>query len=43
MRKRLTESGSEPVASTPQAFGELIARETKSWAALVKSTGTKID
>ena len=43
VRKRLTESGSEPVASTPQAFGELIARETKSWAALVKSTGTKID
>lgn len=43
VNKRLVELGAEPVGSTPQFFGELITRETKSWAALVKSTGAKID
>ncbi len=43
VHKRLVELGAEPVASTPEAFGELIARETKSWGALVKSTGVRID
>jgi tripartite-type tricarboxylate transporter receptor subunit TctC len=41
--KRLVDLGAEPVGSTPQAFAELITRDTKSWAALVKSTNTKID
>ena len=41
--KRLVALGAEPVGSTDKAFGELITRETKSWAALVQSTGTKID
>ena len=43
IRQKLVEMGAEPVASSPQAFTDLIARETKSWAALVKSTGARID
>ncbi len=43
IRQKLVEMGAEPVASSPQAFADLIARETKSWAALVKSTGARID
>lgn len=43
VRKRLLDGGAEPVGSTPRAFAEQIAREAKSWGALVKSTGTKID
>ena len=43
IRKRLVELGAEPAGTTPEEFGTLIARDTKSWAALVKSTGARID
>jgi tripartite-type tricarboxylate transporter receptor subunit TctC len=43
VRKRLVELGAEPVGSTAAAFGEQITRETRSWAALVKSTGVTLD
>jgi len=43
IRKRLVELGAEPAGTTPEAFGTLIARETQSWAALVKSTGARVD
>ncbi len=43
IKARLIEAGSEPVASTPEAFAELIVRETASWGALVKSTGARND
>ena len=43
VHKRLVALGADPVGSTPEAFAELIARETKSWGALVKSTGVRID
>ncbi|SFL86951.1 tripartite tricarboxylate transporter substrate binding protein [Variovorax sp. OV329] len=43
VKKRLVDLGAEPAGTTPEEFGTLIARETKSWAALVKSTGAKID
>lgn len=42
-RKRLSELGAEPVGSTPAQFAAVIKAETASWAALVKSTGTKVD
>jgi tripartite-type tricarboxylate transporter receptor subunit TctC len=42
-RKKLTELGAEPVGSTPAQFAAVIKSETASWAALVKSTGTKLD
>ena len=43
IRQRLVETGAEPVASSPEAFAERIAKETQSWAALVKRTGARID
>lgn len=42
-RKRLVELGAEPVGNTPAQFAAVIKTETASWAALVKSTGTKLD
>ena len=42
-RKKLIELGAEPVGSTPAQFAAVIKSETASWAALVKSTGTKLD
>jgi tripartite-type tricarboxylate transporter receptor subunit TctC len=42
-RKRLIELGAEPVGNTPAQFAAVIKTETASWAALVKSTGTKLD
>jgi tripartite-type tricarboxylate transporter receptor subunit TctC len=42
-RKRLIELGAEPVGNTPAQFAAVIKNETASWAALVKSTGTKLD
>lgn len=43
LRKRLLALGAEPVGNTPAQFAELIKADTASWAALVKSTGTKLD
>lgn len=42
-RKRLVELGAEPVGSTPEQFAAVIRSETESWAALVKSTGVRLD
>ena len=42
-RKRLIDLGAEPVGNTPAQFAAIIKTETASWAALVKSTGTKLD
>jgi tripartite-type tricarboxylate transporter receptor subunit TctC len=42
-RKRLIDLGAEPVGNTPAQFAAIIKIETASWAALVKSTGTKLD
>lgn len=43
LRKRLIELGAEPIGNTPAQFAAVIKTETASWAALVKSTGTKLD
>ena len=43
LRQRLLALGAEPVGNTPAQFAELIKADTASWAALVKSTGTKLD
>jgi tripartite-type tricarboxylate transporter receptor subunit TctC len=43
MRKRMIEMGAEPVGDTPEQFAASIKSETAWWAALVKSTGTKLD
>lgn len=43
IRKRMIEMGAEPVANTPEQFGAIIKKESAWWAALVKSTGTKLE
>ncbi|AGU53537.1 putative Bug-like extra-cytoplasmic solute receptor, TTT family [Variovorax paradoxus B4] len=43
LRNRLVALGAEPVGNTPAQFAAVIKTETASWAALVKSTGTKLD
>ena len=43
MRKRLIELGGEPLISTPEAFGAMIAAETEKWEKVVKSAGLRVD
>jgi tripartite-type tricarboxylate transporter receptor subunit TctC len=43
MRERLTSLGAEPVASTPDEFAAVIARDIAKWTALSKSVGIKVD
>ena len=43
MRERLEGMGAEPVGSTPEEFGAVMARDIAKWTALAKSVGIKID
>jgi tripartite-type tricarboxylate transporter receptor subunit TctC len=43
VKKRLIELGGDPLISTPEAFGELIAAETGKWEKVVKFAGLRID
>jgi tripartite-type tricarboxylate transporter receptor subunit TctC len=43
MRKRLVELGGEPLVSSPEAFGAMIAAETEKWEKVVKSAGLKVE
>jgi tripartite-type tricarboxylate transporter receptor subunit TctC len=42
-REKIAAIGSEPVAGTPEQFGELIRKESAKWAEVVKRSGAKID
>jgi tripartite-type tricarboxylate transporter receptor subunit TctC len=42
-RKRLTELGGEPLVSTPEAFGAMIAAETQKWEKVVNFAGIRVD
>jgi tripartite-type tricarboxylate transporter receptor subunit TctC len=43
MKKRLTELGGEPLISTPDAFGAMIAAETGKWEKVVKFAGAHVE
>jgi tripartite-type tricarboxylate transporter receptor subunit TctC len=43
LAERLKRDGVEPVGGTPQAFGELIAREIKEWRALAQSARISLE
>src|SRR6202140_364411 len=43
IKKRLTELGGEPLISTPEAFGAMIAAETEKWGKVVTSSGLRVD
>jgi tripartite-type tricarboxylate transporter receptor subunit TctC len=43
VRQRLNAQGFEPLASTPEALGELLASEAAKYARVIKESGMKID
>lgn len=43
MRKRMIESGYEPVGGPPEKFGEFIRAEIAKWAPVVKAANIKVD
>jgi tripartite-type tricarboxylate transporter receptor subunit TctC len=43
VKQRLIELGGDPLISTPEAFGEMIAAETEKWEKVVKFAGLRID
>jgi tripartite-type tricarboxylate transporter receptor subunit TctC len=43
MKKRFVELGGEPLISSPDAFGAMIAAETEKWEKVVKSAGLRVE
>jgi len=43
MRKRLIELGGEPLITSPDAFGAMIAAETEKWAKVVNFAGLRVE
>jgi tripartite-type tricarboxylate transporter receptor subunit TctC len=41
LREQLVAQGADPVANTPDQFGEQIREELKLWAQFIKQTGIK--
>jgi tripartite-type tricarboxylate transporter receptor subunit TctC len=41
--QQLARDGSEPMGTTPEAFGKFLAAEMTRWAAVVKSSGMKVE
>ncbi|MNW22279.1 Tripartite tricarboxylate transporter family receptor [compost metagenome] len=41
--EKLRVQGTEPLGSTPKAYGDYIQSEIKRWAGVVKSTGVSLD
>ena len=43
LREKFIQQGADPVASSPEAFGEYLRAETAKWAKIVQSSGAKVD
>jgi tripartite-type tricarboxylate transporter receptor subunit TctC len=43
IKARLTELGGEPLVSSPDAFGAMIAAETEKWRKVVEGAGIKVE
>ena len=43
LKERLVAQGAIPGGLPPAEFGRFIAAETKKWAAVVKTSGAKVD
>ena len=43
IKARLIDLGGEPLISTPEAFGKMIAAETEKWEKVVKSAGAHVE
>jgi tripartite-type tricarboxylate transporter receptor subunit TctC len=43
MKERLLAQGAIPSGNSPQQFAQLIDRELKKWAPVVKNSGAKVD
>jgi tripartite-type tricarboxylate transporter receptor subunit TctC len=43
VQARLAELGGEPMPTTPEEFGKLVADETEKWAKVVRFAGAKVD
>jgi tripartite-type tricarboxylate transporter receptor subunit TctC len=41
--ERFAQIGDEPAGGTPEAFGEMISRESRKWGELIRRIGAKID
>jgi tripartite-type tricarboxylate transporter receptor subunit TctC len=43
IKARLIDLGGEPLISTPEAFGKMVAAETDKWAKVVKAAGAHVE
>ena len=43
MRQQLVAAGIDPMYSSPEAFGDIIRKDIAKWAAVVKSSGARLD
>jgi tripartite-type tricarboxylate transporter receptor subunit TctC len=43
VKQRLLEQGADPVGSSPEALGRVVSTELKSWAAVIRGAGIKLE
>jgi tripartite-type tricarboxylate transporter receptor subunit TctC len=43
VRQRMLDQGADPVASSPEELGRVVKAELKSWAAVIRDAGIKVE